>query len=134
MIAKSQDTHEACLRETSSETPDQQLGAAMQSQARPDATRVCDRLDSLKNLQDGWNSYAAPAPSRDAIENAKGLANEAERLGTTVDRTEPSALGGVGITFARAIAKSSLSSTTTGPPTRCSLMRRPATWIPNLFL
>jgi hypothetical protein len=61
---------------------------------------VCDHLDSLNNLKDGWDSYSAPAPSRVAIENAKALAREAETLGMALERAEPSAIGGVGITFA----------------------------------
>jgi len=59
-----------------------------------------DALDALKDLKDGWNSYSAPAPNPVAIENAKALVKETERLGTTPERVEPSAMGGVGVTFA----------------------------------
>jgi hypothetical protein len=59
----------------------------------------CDSLDALKTLEDGWDSYSAPAPSHAAIENAKALANEADTLHTTPERVEPSAMGGVGVTF-----------------------------------
>jgi hypothetical protein len=62
----------------------------------------CDRLDALRTLDDGWDSYSAPAPNTTAIENAKGLVNEAGALDTTPERVEPSAMGGVGVTFSAA--------------------------------
>jgi hypothetical protein len=57
------------------------------------------KLDALKRLKDGWDSYSAPAPSTAAIDNAKALCDQANRLGTSPDRVEPSAMGGVGMTF-----------------------------------
>ncbi|HEX3148544.1 MAG TPA: hypothetical protein VHR66_10700 [Gemmataceae bacterium] len=53
----------------------------------------------LRQLQDGWDSYGAPAPSEKAIANAFTLVTEAINHGLAVDRAEPSAMGGVGITF-----------------------------------
>lgn len=60
---------------------------------------VIAELDSLKNLSDGWDSYSAPAPAILAIENAKALVTEAASLDTELEHLEPSAMGGVGVTF-----------------------------------
>jgi hypothetical protein len=59
----------------------------------------CESLDALSTLENGWDSYSAPAPNATAIENAKALVNEADSLHTTPERVEPSAMGGVGVTF-----------------------------------
>jgi hypothetical protein len=56
-------------------------------------------LDALRTLDDGWDSYSAPAPHSTAIENAKTLLSEADKLGLTAEHVEPSAMGGVGVTF-----------------------------------
>ncbi len=58
------------------------------------------KLESLKSLQNGWDSYSAAPPCRVAIQNAKAaLVHEADRLETSPERVEPSAIGGVGVTF-----------------------------------
>src|SRR5262249_2590251 len=57
-------------------------------------------LDELKDLGDGWDSYSPPAPSSVAIANARALVQEAGGLNTAPERVEPSAMGGVGVTFA----------------------------------
>ncbi len=56
-------------------------------------------LDALKKLSHDWDSYSAPAPSRAAVKNAKALVLEAGKLGAEPERVEPSAMGGVGVTF-----------------------------------
>lgn len=56
-------------------------------------------LDALKKLPHGWDSYSAPAPSPAAVRNAKALLIEAAKLGAEPERVEPSAMGGVGVTF-----------------------------------
>jgi hypothetical protein len=61
--------------------------------------KLLAQLDSLKNLPEGWDSYSALAPHAMAVENAKALVNEAGELGTEPERVEPSAMGGVGVTF-----------------------------------
>jgi hypothetical protein len=58
-----------------------------------------EKLDGLVSLKDGWDSYAAPAPGQLAINNASALLVEADKLATTPERIEPSAMGGVGVTF-----------------------------------
>ena len=59
-------------------------------------------LDSLKNLSEGWDSYSAPAPNTMAVENAKALVKEADKSDTSPERVEPSATGGIGVTFSTA--------------------------------
>ena len=56
-------------------------------------------VDALKKLPHGWDSYSAPPPSRAAVKNAKALVIEAGQLGAEPERVEPSAMGGVGVTF-----------------------------------
>jgi hypothetical protein len=56
-------------------------------------------LDSFSKLKNGWNSYSSPAPTTLAIENAKMLVSEACANDTIPERVEPSAIGGVGVTF-----------------------------------
>ena len=51
--------------------------------------------EKLETLADGWNSYSAKAPSKLAIANAKEFVS----LAPEPDRIEPSAMGGVGVTF-----------------------------------
>jgi hypothetical protein len=62
-------------------------------------TPVLALLDSLSKLKNGWNSYSAPPPTTLAIENAKLLVSEACSCNTIPERVEPSAMGGVGVTF-----------------------------------
>jgi hypothetical protein len=57
------------------------------------------QLESFAELQAGWNSYSAPTPSQAAINNAKALVVEAIDLGLAIERVEPSAMGGIGVTF-----------------------------------
>ena len=54
-------------------------------------------LDSLTRLKDGWNGYAAPAPSDLAIDNARRFCSWA----LDPSRIAPSAAGGVDLTFKR---------------------------------
>jgi len=57
-------------------------------------------LDSYTSLPMSWNGYSAPVPSIVAIRNAKALVIESNRTSVPPQRVEPSAMGGVGITFA----------------------------------
>jgi hypothetical protein len=57
------------------------------------------RLNSFAELEAGWNSYSAPAPSAIAIDHAKQFLGVAHRQDTPPERLEPSAMGGVGATF-----------------------------------
>jgi hypothetical protein len=70
-------------------------------EAEPDTdlTRILDSLDQIALLPDRWDSYSAPAPSIVAVQNAKLLVNEADRFDMLPIRVEPSAMGGVGVTF-----------------------------------
>ena len=71
----------------------------MNAQTRERIWAACGYAITTAKLEIGWNSYSAPAPSQVAIENAKVLVEEAVRLGTALECVEPSAIGGVGITF-----------------------------------
>ena len=89
------DAPRPCLAEGSANVP--KKGQSPATSARSD--ELLAELDALKKLQHGWDSYSAPAPSRTAIKNAKALVVEAVKLGAEPERVEPSAMGGVGVTF-----------------------------------
>jgi predicted DNA-binding antitoxin AbrB/MazE fold protein len=65
-----------------------------------DQAQMAQKFDALANLADGWNGYTAPRPSPTAQRNARDLFDEACNRGMVPTRIEPSAMGGVGITFA----------------------------------
>jgi hypothetical protein len=65
-------------------------------EARADAWRV--KLVQLRHLRDGWNGYAAPAPSERAINTANSFVVTLLRAKYEPKRLAPSAVGGVGIT------------------------------------
>ena len=60
-----------------------------------------ERLKSLRELEAGWNSYSAPAPSAVAIEQTELFLGIAYSRHIPPVRMEPSAMGGVGVTFIR---------------------------------
>ncbi len=60
---------------------------------------LIERASKLGELQNGWNSYTARAPTAVAISNAKTLLTMASVAGNIPERIEPSAMGGVGVTF-----------------------------------
>lgn len=62
-------------------------------------TNIIERVSELGKLKKGWNSYSAPAPNAIAIGNAKTLLTLASVAGIIPERIEPSAMGGVGVTF-----------------------------------
>lgn len=55
-------------------------------------------LDRLHSLENGWDSYNAPKPCREAIAQAKELATKLKRSGLAIEHIGPSVIGGVGIT------------------------------------
>lgn len=58
------------------------------------------KLDEMLNLEDGWNSYKAPAPSPIAVQNARVFLAELEKQNfLSPRRVMPSAVGGVGVTL-----------------------------------
>jgi hypothetical protein len=63
-------------------------------------TTLIERACELGKLNKGWNSYSAPAPTSAAIGKAKTLLTRASVAGIVPERIEPSAMGGVGVTFA----------------------------------
>ena len=65
-------------------------------QTRGDSWRV--KLVQLRHLRDGWNGYAAPAPSERAINTANAFVDILLRAKYEPKRLAPSAVGGVGIT------------------------------------
>ncbi len=58
-----------------------------------------DRIDSFKALKDGWDGYRAPAPSADAVSQAKFFLEEAAKSKFAPSRLAPAVVGGVGFTF-----------------------------------
>lgn len=63
--------------------------------------QLLDKLAGFRKLEKGWDSYAAPAPSAVAVENARGLVTSAFDCDIIPERVEPSAMGGVGVTLTR---------------------------------
>jgi len=57
-------------------------------------------LEAMRQLQDGWNGYGAPAPSDAAILIARSFLSN-ERDVTQPSRVAPSSAGGVGVTHKR---------------------------------
>jgi hypothetical protein len=70
-----------------------------ESRAYPEWDALFNSLIACSSLADGWDSYRAPAPSRLAIENAKALLEQARGFGVMPVHVEPSAMGGIGVTF-----------------------------------
>jgi hypothetical protein len=56
------------------------------------------KLRKMAALQEGWDSYSAPKPSRDAVAAANLYLTTLDLLAWEPARVEPSAMGGVGIT------------------------------------
>jgi hypothetical protein len=69
------------------------------SKLRQDAARLIDRLSGFANLRNCWNGYSASAPTQVAIDGAKAMVTIARDCGMIAQRVEPSAMGGVGVTF-----------------------------------
>jgi len=70
-----------------------------QPMSRPSVPSLAEAIDSFTDLGERWDSYSAPPPSRQAAENAKALVLAAAAGGFTPARVEPSAMGGIGVTF-----------------------------------
>jgi hypothetical protein len=89
------DTREVLTEEADTES------TALSQELDPDScwSRCFEKLAGLRELKDDWDSYSAPCPSPLAIENAKALVGEANKLSTRPEQVEPSAIGGVGVTF-----------------------------------
>jgi hypothetical protein len=77
-------------------------GFADRVKAKWASEEMNERLRSLADLSNGWNSYEAPSPSQDAIRNARGFLALLSIRGLKPDRLEPSAMGGIGISFTSA--------------------------------
>ncbi len=56
------------------------------------------KLDALAQLQDGWDSYSAPSPSRKAIEVSQDYISMLAMLCWEPTRVAASVVGGIGIT------------------------------------
>lgn len=59
-------------------------------------------LDRMERLQEGWDGYRAPAPSKHAITLARSFLSTIKAFNPPPSRVAPSAVGGVGITFRNA--------------------------------
>jgi hypothetical protein len=63
------------------------------------------KIESMKTLVDGWDSYRAPAPSAESITRATLFLEEAAKSDNVLSRLAPSVIGGVGFTFKHANRK-----------------------------
>ncbi|MEZ6099961.1 MAG: hypothetical protein R3E01_13415 [Pirellulaceae bacterium] len=63
------------------------------------------RLDSYKELEEGWNGYTAEPPSAEAVSNAREFLKVLFLAGAGPCRVKPSAIGGIGITVRTASRK-----------------------------
>lgn len=59
------------------------------------------KFSRLSRLREGWNGYAAPAPTQQAILTARSFVDTLLREKYEPKRLAPSAVGGVGITHRR---------------------------------
>ena len=59
------------------------------------------RLNRMAGMEKGWDSYRADPPSAVAIANAREFVRSAVKAGLPPDKVNPSAMGGVGVTFRR---------------------------------
>jgi len=91
--------------ERSSELDFEIEATLLAKQHPPEWNEVFSRLDSLSDLGDGWNSYAAPRPSHEAISNAREFLNVLLAARLMPNRVRPSSIGGVGITFRSGVRK-----------------------------
>jgi hypothetical protein len=72
-------------------------------QATPEAmphewAKWFDLLNSLSQLREGWNGYAAPAPGPEALRTAKAFLTVTYKQAYPPTRVAASVMGGVGIT------------------------------------
>ncbi len=56
-------------------------------------------LSQLASMQENWNSYGSPAPTKPSIEKAKGILGALESAQLVPSRVMPSAEGGVAFVF-----------------------------------
>jgi hypothetical protein len=64
-----------------------------------------ERLESIKSLQSGWDSYSAPAPGAVAFANALAFLQVLKLADKVPSKLAPSVVGGIGITFKNAARK-----------------------------
>lgn len=57
------------------------------------------QFDNLRELPDGWDSYSAPAPSAESIDEARTVSDNVMGAGYVVAHVGASVLGGVGMTI-----------------------------------
>jgi hypothetical protein len=81
-------------------TPDSQTGHR-QVRVRSWLQQWNARLRKMSTLEDGWDSYSAPAPTPIAIRSAFRYLLLLSDLGTPPTRLAPSVIGGVGVTRRR---------------------------------
>ena len=65
----------------------------------PAAAVLARELESFGILTTGWDSYSAAAPLNIAIQHGVNLVVAADQASLLPERVEPSAMGGVGVTF-----------------------------------
>jgi hypothetical protein len=63
------------------------------------SAKFVDQIAAFAGLTKGWNGYSAATPTDTAIQNAKELVAAAGADGIIPERVEPSAIGGIGVTF-----------------------------------
>lgn len=58
-----------------------------------------EKIESMNTLQDDWDSYRAPAPAANSINQAIVFLDEVAKSANDLSRLAPSVVGGVGFTF-----------------------------------
>jgi hypothetical protein len=64
----------------------------------PSTNPWVEKVWSFARLAEGWNGSRAPAPARQAIENAARFVSAMAEAGSDPTRVAPSAVGGIAIT------------------------------------
>lgn len=62
--------------------------------------KMLGELESLADLEPGWDSYSASPPGQRAIQNARDFLQLAQAMSRLPDSIQPSVVGGVGATYA----------------------------------
>lgn len=62
-----------------------------------------ERLGAMRSLEKNWDSYGADPPSGLAVRNAAALCEAAVQCGVEPRAVLPSAMGGIGVSFAGSV-------------------------------
>ena len=79
--------------------PNEQMYLLLRHGGASDALRLFEQLESLENLENGWDTFDSPAPSHAAVSRARNVLQTVLGSGLRPDAVVPSAEGGVGLVF-----------------------------------